>query len=356
MRGALDQTIRVCGMDAGAAYELDDASQTLVLVAAQGLSEGFKQRMGARMPVSVAVPGQALRADQTLEWQVARDYPEGEAKQSVLRAGFQSLFTVPLVAKSKIVGAFGLSSKTQRTLTTEEAAFLSAIGQQIGIAIENARLYRQAQEMATTAERSRLARELHDSVTQSLYSVMLYAEAATRSLAEKEIGEAGDFMKELRDTAQDALREMRLLIFELRPPALEKNGLIAALRTRLNAVEGRGGMKTELQVNDDRRVERLPFALQEELYHIVQEALNNVIRHAHAQSVQVCLLSSENQIHLQVSDDGIGFELASANESSGLGLRGMRERVQRIGGTVQITSAPGKGTQVLVQVPMRGEK
>jgi len=160
----------------------------------------------------------------------------------------------------------------------------------------------------------------------------------------------------LRDTAQDALREMRLLIFELRPPTLEKNGLMAALRTRLNAVEGRGGMKTELQVNDDRFVERLPFSLQEELYHIVQEALNNVIRHAHAQSVQVCFQFSENTIHLQVSDDGIGFDSENAGESSGLGLRGMRERVQRIGGTVQIASASGKGTQVVVRVPMGGVK
>ncbi len=99
--------------------------------------------------------------------------------------------------------------------------------------------------MATTAERSRLARELHDSVTQSLYSVMLFAEAGARALADRETGEAGDFLKELRDTAQDALREMRLLIFELRPSTLEKDGLIAALRTSLNAVEGRGGMKTE---------------------------------------------------------------------------------------------------------------
>ncbi|MBI5031418.1 MAG: PAS domain S-box protein [Chloroflexi bacterium] len=356
MCDALDQTMQVCGMDAGAAYELDDGSQSLVLSAASGLSAEFKQRMGMRVPLSVALPGQTLSAERILEWQVARDYPESEAKTQVLRADFQSLFTVPLVAKSKIVGAFGLSSKTPRTLTADESALLSAIGQQVGIAIENARLYKQAQQLATTAERSRLARELHDSVTQSLYSVMLYAEAATRSLAEKEIGEASDFLNELRDTAQDALREMRLLIFELRPPALEKNGLIAALRTRLNAVEGRGGMKTELRVNDDRLVEQLPFSMQEELYHIVQEALNNVIRHAHAQSVQVCVQFSQNEIHLQVSDDGIGFDLENASERSGLGLRGMRERVQRIGGTVQIESAPGKGTQVVVRVPVGGEK
>jgi signal transduction histidine kinase len=144
---------------------------------------------------------------------------------------------------------------------------------------------------------------------------------------------------------------MRLLIFELRPPTLEKDGLIGALRTRLNAVEGRGGMKAQLQVSDDRLAEQLPYSLQEALYHIVQEALNNVIRHAHAQSVGVCLELAENAIQLRVSDDGIGFDPQNADESSGLGLRGMRERVQRIGGSVQITSAPGKGTRVTVSVP-----
>ncbi|MGE5264255.1 MAG: GAF domain-containing protein, partial [Acidobacteriota bacterium] len=357
MRDALDQTMQVCRMDAGAAYELDDASQALALVAAKGLSEEFAQGMGTRVPVPAAVPGQAFSADRPLVWQVAHDYPEGEAKQGVLREGLVSLFTVPLVAKGKIVGAFGFGSRTPRALTMEESALFSAVGRQVGIAVENAQFYQrereQAQQMATTAERSRLARELHDSVTQSLYSVMLFAEATARSLADKEIAEAGDFLKELRDTAQDALREMRLLIFELRPPTLEKDGLIGALRTRLNAVEGRGGMKAELRVNDDRGVEQLPFALQEAVYHIVQEALNNVIRHAHAQSVRVGLELSGDGLQLQVADDGIGFDPHNADESSGLGLRGMRERVQRIGGSVEITSAPGKGTVVRVLVPNR---
>jgi len=283
--------------------------------------------------------------------QVAQDYPEGELKQSILQRSVQSIFAVPLMAKGKPVGAFSVGSITPRELTSEDFALLAAVGQQVGVAVENARLYQQAQRTATTAERSRLARELHDSVTQSLYSVMLYAEAAVRSLADKEIPEASDYLNELRDTAQKALREMRLLVFELRPPALEKNGLVAALRTRLNAVEGRGGMKTQLQVNDDQMAAQLPFSMQEELYHIVQEALNNVIRHAHAQSVQVGIEFSERAIRLQVSDDGIGFDPASASERSGFGLRGMRERVQRVGGTIQFESASGKGTRVTVDVP-----
>ena len=105
-----------------------------------------------------------------------------------------------------------------------------------------------------------------------------------------------------------------------------------------------------LQVNGDRLAEQLPFAWQEALYHIVQEALNNVIRHAHARSVQVSLQFSESAIQLQVSDDGIGFDPENPSETSGLGLRGMRERVQRLGGAVQIASAPGKGTKVMVAV------
>jgi signal transduction histidine kinase len=259
------------------------------------------------------------------------------------------------MAKEKRVGMLVLNTRTARVLTSEELTLLGAIGQQVGIAVENARLYKGAQQVAATAERSRLARELHDSVTQSLYSVMLFAEASARSLANQEIAEASDYMKELRDTAQEALREMRLLIFELRPPALEKHGLVAALHTRLNAVEGRGGMKSALHVSDDRRAEQLPPVMQEELYQIVREALNNVIRHAHAQRVEVGIAFAERTIQLEVTDDGIGFAPVSADESSGLGLRGMRERVQRIGGTLEISSENGKGTRVTVQVPYSGD-
>jgi signal transduction histidine kinase len=159
---------------------------------------------------------------------------------------------------------------------------------------------------------------------------------------------AAEHLRELRDTAQEALREMRLLIFELRPPALDKGGLVAALQTRLDAVEARGGMQAELQVDGS---EALPRAVQVELYNIAQEALNNALKHALARRVQVRLRFEEALTCLEVCDDGVGFEPAIARLGGGFGISGMKERAQRIGGTLLIESEPGKGMSVTVQVP-----
>jgi signal transduction histidine kinase len=216
--------------------------------------------------------------------------------------------------------------------------------------VENARLYEQAERSAQVAERNRLARDLHDSVTQSLYSVTLYAEASARLLSAGQQAEAADHLRELRDTAQEALREMRLLIFELRPPALEKSGLLTALQARLEAVEGRGGMLTEFQVEGAQEADRVPLAVQEELFQIAREALNNVLKHARARRVRVHVRFKDGAVCLQVRDDGMGFDLVQMQERGGLGLPGMKERAQKIGAGLRVTSAPGQGTTVRVAV------
>jgi signal transduction histidine kinase len=227
-------------------------------------------------------------------------------------------------------------------------SLLAAIGQQVGVAVENARLYEQAEQSAAIAERNRLAHELHDSVTQSLYSVTLYAEAAARLLTAGKQSEAADHLRELRDTAQEALREMRLLIFELHPPALEKSGLAGALQARLDAVEGRGGMQTDLQIEG---VEHLSPPVRAELYHVALEALNNALKHARARHVRVHVRFLDTATCLEVGDDGVGFEPSAAQGGGGLGLDGMKERAQRIGGKLQVESAPGQGTRVRIEAP-----
>lgn len=217
----------------------------------------------------------------------------------------------------------------------------------MGIAVENARLYERAEQAAAITERSRLARELHDSVTQLIYSVTLYAEAAAELLGSGETQTAIEHLRELRDTAQEALREMRLLIFELRRPTLEKSGLAGALQARLDAVESRGGMHAELRVEG---VEHLQRLLQEELYNIAQEALNNALKHAHANYVQIRLRFEAAKTELEVSDDGVGFEHSIEQRGGGFGISGMKERAQKIGGTLEIQTAPGKGTKVIISV------
>jgi signal transduction histidine kinase len=249
-----------------------------------------------------------------------------------------------------LVGAIQLGSAGPRSLSPEELDLLSAIGQQVGVAVENARLHEAVQRTATLEERARLARELHDSVTQSLYSVTLLAEAVARLVSSGDHQTAAEYLRELRETAQESLREMRLLIFELRPVVLEKHGLGEALRLRLEAVEARSGLSTNLQVEG---LEKLPYGTKVELYQIAQEALNNILKHAHASKVQINLRFFEELTCLEVIDDGHGFDPEQAARGGGLGLSGVAERVEKIGGRLQIDSAPGKGTRMQVEAPTR---
>jgi signal transduction histidine kinase len=216
------------------------------------------------------------------------------------------------------------------------------------IAIENAQLYEQAQQLAATEERNHLARELHDSATQSLYGVTMFAEAAARLLMSGEIEPAADHMREVRATAQEALQEMRLLIFELRPPILEKEGLVAALQARLEAVEGRSGLQAEFKAEG---VSGLPSEVEEGLYRIAQEALNNTLKHAQAHKVSVCLARKQQNVIMEIVDDGIGFDPTSVRGQGGLGLGGMEERVTLLGGRLRLISKPGEGTTVSVELP-----
>ena len=344
---ALERTMQSTEIETGSAYQLDEATQTLILMAQRGLSDDFA-KLTTRLPIQVALAGKSVEVERPLVWDVMTDYPEGELKKQILKEGLRSIVAIPLTAKDKLVGALVLAARQPRAITPEEAALFSAIGQQVGVAVENARLYSEAEQAAAISERSRLARELHDSVTQSLYSMTLYAEAAARLLTIGKTEGATEHLRELRDTAQEALREMRLLIFQLRPPALERGGLANALQARLDAVEARGGMRAELQVEGS---ECLPRAVQEELYHLAQEALNNTLKHAHAQHVQVRMRFSDIMTRIEIEDDGMGFNVAAARASGGLGLRGMEERAQRIGGILDIVSAPGQGTKVSVEVP-----
>jgi signal transduction histidine kinase len=185
-------------------------------------------------------------------------------------------------------------------------------------------------------------------VTQALYGTTLYAEAAARQLATGQAELASEHLRELRETAQEALREMRLLIFELRPSVLESDGLVNALRVRLEAVEERAGLEVGFHVEGEAV---LPTTIEEGLYRIAQEALNNALKHACAQRVNVSLAQTAEAVILEIVDDGCGFDPARAIPAGGLGLDGIIERAAQMGGELALDSAPGKGTRIRVLVP-----
>ncbi len=202
-------------------------------------------------------------------------------------------------------------------------------------------------EQAILTERNRLAGDLHDSVTQGLYGIVLHADAAKGQLSVGEISQAVTYLDEIRAAGKEGLAEMRLLIFELRPPVLEADGLAAALETRLYAVEKRTGLKAEIQSEID---DRLPKKIEDGLYRIAQEVLNNTLKHAHANNILVNLRQAGRVVTLEIIDDGCGFDLASARKGVGMGLAIMEERAINIEASLVIDSHPDKGTCTRVEV------
>lgn len=241
-----------------------------------------------------------------------------------------------------------LLSVQERVVVEQSERLARTVAELEAQVAENAWLREQAAQAAVAAERLRLARDLHDSVTQALYSQTLYAEAATRQLAQQNLGRTADHLQQIKEMAQQALREMRLLIFELRPSPLEENGLAAALRYRLEAVESRAGIDASLDVALDRPI---PPEVETGLYWIAQEALNNALKHAQATQLRLGLRSEAAHIGLRIEDDGVGFDPAVGPEAGGFGLAGMQERCDQLGWRLRVHSAPGAGTTIHVEVP-----
>lgn len=260
----------------------------------------------------------------------------------------RSMVAVPIKSKGKGLGVLTVESERPAAFDQGDLVMLASLADQVAVALENAALYDRARQMAALEERQRLAYALHDSVTQNLYGVTMYVEAASRWLLAGEEARVHQFLDQIRETAQEALREMRLLIFELRPGTLTELGLEAALRARLGAVEARVGIEVDVDISGD---VLLPPAAGEELYGIAREALNNCIRHGHPRRIRVSLRGDETCVALEIRDDGHGFDPNQGLRSGGLGLGGMRERAARAGGRLSIASAPGGGASIRVEVP-----
>jgi len=212
---------------------------------------------------------------------------------------------------------------------------------------ENKHMQEQLERAAAVAERQRLARDLHDSVTQSLYSLDLFASAADEAISKRKIETAEAHIHQIQNLSQSALANMRLLLFELRPPVLEDVGLAGALQERLELVETRAGLKTHFEVKRERALKR---QLEVELYAVALEALNNSLKHSQAEQVTVLLEFHPGGCCLSITDNGVGFDLDAAKTAGGYGLRNMQERVVGIGGDLTLETSLGSGTSVHVQV------
>ncbi len=255
---------------------------------------------------------------------------------------------LPLRARDEVVGVLHAYALPGQGWDEEHLDLAAGLAAQAAVAIENARLYERAKGQAADEERRSLARELHDSVSQAIYAVVLSAHTARRRLEAGDEAGATAALDSAIELAEGGLAEMRALIFELRPEALAEVGLVGALRRQLDGLELRHGVRTEADLGDE---PDLPFSAKQELLRVVQEALHNVAKHARARVVTASLASRDGLVVVTVSDDGVGFDTQAARPGH-LGLTSMHERAAALGGRISVDSAPGEGTRVRVEVPL----
>jgi signal transduction histidine kinase len=258
-----------------------------------------------------------------------------------------SLLGIPLAVKERLIGMLAMTSPERNFYTRRHAELATAMANHAALAIENVRLHERSRALAVLEERQRMARELHDSVSQALFGIGLGAETAL-ALLERDPAQVADSLRYVRELANTGLAEMRALIFELRPESLEQEGLIQAVEKQAAALSARYhvAVKTDLGTEP-----AAPLPVKEALFRIAQEALHNAVKHANPSMIRLQLERRAGAIHLDVSDDGTGFD-ATASFPGHLGLKSMPERAQQLGGQFTITSTPGAGTRVHASIPI----
>ncbi|KAB8141560.1 GAF domain-containing protein [Chloroflexia bacterium SDU3-3] len=326
-------------------YTVDEELQELQLVAQAGKLAHINDH---RQPIHEGALGQAFNSGQPVRVDDVQLQPD------LMRYSMEetrAALCVPIRVSGRVLALLNLESRHVAAFTQEDMAVLKTAADVLASAIENARLYQRAQEAAVLEERSRIARDLHDSISQQLFSMTLTAQAA-RTQVEKNPARAASQLERLQETANAALKEMRSLIFQLRPPALNEQGLVAALKQHVDGLQHREGLTINLRISGEERNTR---GVEQTIYRIVQEALNNVVRHAGACAVDVELDAQPYEITLRIADDGRGFDIQQAAQGGGrhLGLISMRERAAELSGILTMRSQPGQGTELLLRVPGR---
>jgi signal transduction histidine kinase len=258
---------------------------------------------------------------------------------------------VPIKSKEVVIGVLDIQSERPNAFDESDVDLLRSLANQLAVAIENARLYEGAGQLAALEERQKLARELHDSVSQALYGIALGTRTARTMLdraaidaaTQTQLAEPLDYVLAQADAG---MAEMRALIFELRPESLASEGLVAALRKQTAAL----GARHQIPVTTEFGPEpELTLPQKEMLYRVAQEAMHNIVKHARATSAEVRLVGDNGRVVLEVCDNGQGFDMTQEFPGH-LGLKSMRERVERGGGLLTIASAPAGGTRIVVKL------
>jgi PAS domain S-box-containing protein len=340
----------------GAFVTFGDQDDCAIWIGAAGLPDGFQEAIHLKGWAPAFIACQQSSTDQTVAvYAEARRQLEGCLRAAPLANVLGSLpwrasVFAPLTYRGTIVGMLGAIYRDGDLPAEAETTFLATLADQAAIAAANARLVAVAQEKVALEERQRLARELHDSLSQAFFGIEMGATQARELVKLDPAGVAHriDYVLQLAEAGQ---AEMRALILEMRPELLEAEGLAAALDKQVQALRARHSIAAQTIANGE---PASPFKVKEALYRIAQEALQNTVKHAQARRVDVYLEAPNRMVVLKIVDDGIGFD-PEGTFPGHLGLHSMRERARGVGGSLEVVSNPGQGTRIVATVPLSHE-
>ena len=365
---ALDKTMEGRKGNIGGILLLDEAKQMLSYLVHRGLSKKHAReacyRLGEGIAGRVAQSGESIIADEIQADAVADQFGTS-ARDSV-----RWFASVPLRSKKGVMGVLLIASHEPRGFSSNDIQFLEGIARQITTAIENAKLHEEVQRKEEIrgellreilsiqeGERSRIARELHDETSQVLASLNANLEAATGMLPAS-AEQAKAMLKKTQALSISLLDEIHRLIYELRPTLLDDLGLVAAARWLADNNLGTAGVAVNFKTTGQQR--RLPLQLETTLFRVIQEAVTNIVRHAHAKNVNISLSFKRRSIRVHIRDDGRGFDVEEAISSKdsrrGLGLLGRMERAELMHGSVSMHSHPGGVTEVDIEIPINNKE
>jgi ligand-binding sensor domain-containing protein/signal transduction histidine kinase len=276
-----------------------------------------------------------------IEWHDFRS----DVREALIAEGVRSFVHLPIIVDQKIVGVFNIGFTKPNLIGDDTARLFSALTHRASISIANMQLFEQTKDLAVMEERNRLARDLHDSAKQKAFAALAQLGTA-RGILNGNGNSATLHLSEAENLVSDVIQELTFLVQEIYPIALQEKGLAAVLREYVFEWENRNDIKVNLTLKNERR---MPLGVEQALYRVTQESLANVARHSRASRVNIALMYNGESMQLSLADDGCGFDVGL--KGRGLGLRSIRERVSSVHGTLQIQSAPGQGTRILVTVP-----
>ncbi|MBI4731886.1 MAG: GAF domain-containing sensor histidine kinase [Chloroflexi bacterium] len=335
-------------VEAGEIFLKEEDGETLRLTLHRGeAAEAFWTRN--RFKVDEGMIGKAAETrTPVISSHLERDDPA--VRQAVVEAGFKQIACIPLTARGAVVGVLTLATRNRKAFSHNEVQLLVSVGSGAGTAIENARLHYNARRLAVLEERDRIGMDLHDGVIQSIYGVGLSLENA-RLLLREDPQIAEERLNKAMEDLNHTIRDIRNYILDLRPRQLRGESLVDGLGRLVAEFRQNTKMEVSLAGPKNEFLNDLPQTNAMALFHICQEALANIAKHANAGKVSIDLWTTSDRVLLEVSDDGRGFEQDVVSKTVGHGLANMQSRVAAVSGDLDITSTPGEGTTILAWVP-----